>query len=340
MSRTFDVAVVGTSGLVGEAVLELLAESRLPVGRLYPVDEEDGAGERVEFRGSHLRVEALDGFDFTKVQLALFCADAEVAAKYAAKAAATGCVVIDGSGQFSDEPEIPLVVAEVNPDALAGWRGHGIVAAADSATVQLALALKPLQAAAGLERLSVVSCEAVSADGRAGVEELARQSASLLSGRPAEGGRYPRQIAFNLLPQVGELEADGRTHGEARLVRELRRVLAQPALEVAVTRLRVSVFHGYAQAVHISTRIPLGAAGARDLLAEAPGVLVLDKGKPGGYPTPATEAAIQDEVYVGRIRADDARPRELELWIVADDVRRGAALNCIRIAERLVETYL
>jgi aspartate-semialdehyde dehydrogenase len=338
--KTFDVAVVGATGAVGTALLEILAERKFPVGKVHALASERSAGGRVEFAGRDLVVQDLATFDFSQVQIGLFSAGASVSKVYAPKAAAAGCVVIDNTSQFRYQDDIPLVVTEVNPEALAGYKNHGIIANPNCSTMQLVVALKPIHDAAGIERINVATYQAVSGAGRSALETLARETALLLNGKPLEeGGKFPKQIAFNVLPQVDEFQDNGYTREEMKMVWETHKIL-DPAIQVSATCVRVPVFYGHSEAVHIETKAKISADKVRSLLAKAPGVVVLDEHRPGGYPTPVTEASGQDPVYVGRIREDLSHPRGVALWVVADNIRKGAALNSVQIAELLVKSYL
>lgn len=340
MTRKFDVAVVGATGAVGEMMLEVLAERGFPVGEVHALASQRSAGKRVAFGARQLKVADLASFDFAKVQLALFSAGAKVSAEHAPRAAAAGCVVIDNSSQFRQDPEVPLVVAEVNPEALAGHRARRIVANPNCSTMQMVVALKPLHDAATIERINVATYQSVSGAGRRAVEELGRQSALLLNGMPIEPEVFPRQIAFNVIPHIDAFQDNGYTREEMKMVWETRRILGAPDLQVNPTAVRVPVFYGHSEAVHLETRRKLTAAEARTLLERAPGVRVLDDRVPGGYPTPVSEAAGKDPVWVGRIREDLSHPRGLDLWVVSDNIRKGAALNAVQLAELLVKDHL
>lgn len=338
--KTFDIAVVGATGAVGSAMLEILAERKFPVGKVHALASERSAGGRVEFAGRELVVQDLATFDFSQAQIGLFSAGASVSKAYAPKAAAAGCVVIDNTSQFRYDDDVPLVVTEVNPGALAGYKTHGIVANPNCSTMQLVVALKPIHDAVGIERISVATYQAVSGAGRSALETLARETALLLNGKPLEeGGKFPKQIAFNVLPQVDEFQDNGYTREEMKMVWETHKIL-DPAIQVSATCVRVPVFYGHSEAVHIETRTKISADKVRSLLAKAPGVVVLDERRPGGYPTPVTEASGRDPVYVGRIREDLSHPRGVALWVVSDNLRKGAALNSVQIAELLVKSYL
>lgn len=341
MDRQFAVVVVGATGLVGETLIEVLAERAFPVAELYPLASARSLGRDVSFRGRSLAVHELAGFDFERSDFALFCAGAAVSREHAPRAAAAGCIVIDSTEAFRDRDDVPLVVPEVNPQALEAVTRGGLVASPDSRTLQLVVALKPLHDAAQLERVDVVTYESVSGAGREALETLARESIAALSGRGrAAAVRAEGPIAFNCVPQIDGFGDHGFTRAEIGLVYETRRLLGAPQLPVNATAVRVPVFYGHSEVVHVSTRAPLSAARSRELLENAPGVTVLDEPCAGGYPTVATEAANRDTVYVGRIREDLAPDRGLNLWIVADNVRRGAAMNSVQIAEALARRLI
>jgi aspartate-semialdehyde dehydrogenase len=338
--KTFDVAVVGATGAVGAALLEILVERKFPVGKVHALASERSAGGRVPFGGSELVVGKLADFDFSKVQIGLFSAGASISEQYAPEAAAAGCVVIDNTSRFRYDADVPLVVPEVNPQALAGYKQRGIIANPNCSTIQM-MVLKPIYDAVGITRINVATYQAVSGAGRRGIEQLSRETALLLNGKPVEeGGRFPKQVAFNVLPQVDEFQDNGYTREEMKMVWETQKILGDPDLRVNATCVRVPVFYGHSEAVHIETRAKITAPEARALLAKAPGVVVLDERRPGGYPTAVTEAAQGDAVYVGRIREDLSHPLGLDLWVVGDNLRKGAALNSIQVAELLVKTYL
>ena len=340
MSRTFDIAVVGATGAVGETILSILAERNFPVGKVYPLASSRSAGSKVEFKGQMLTVQNLAEFDFSKVQIALFSAGGSVSAEYAPKAAAAGCVVIDNTSHFRYDDDIPLVVPEVNPHAIAQYKNRGIIANPNCSTIQMLVALKPIHDAVGIERINVCTYQAVSGTGKEAIEELATQTANLLNVKSVQAQVYPKQIAFNVLPHIDVFQDNGYTKEEMKMVWETQKIMEDPSIRVNPTTVRVPVFYGHSEAVHIETREKITAEAARELLAKAPGVVVMDERKPGGYPTAVTEAANHDPVFVGRIREDISHPRGLDLWVVADNVRKGAALNSIQIAEILIKEYL
>jgi len=340
MADKYDVAVVGATGAVGETMISILEERNFPVGALYLLASSRSAGKTVMFNGSSVRVTDLAEFDFSQVQIGLFSAGGSISAEYAPKAAAAGCVVVDNTSQFRQEPDIPLVVPEVNPEALAGYGTRNIVANPNCSTIQMLVALKPIYDAVGIERINVATYQAVSGTGKEAIEELAGQTARLLNGQSIESDVYPKQIAFNALPHIDSFEGNGYTREEMKMVWETRKIFDNPDIQVNPTCVRVPVFYGHSEAVHIETVDKLSAEEARALLSNAPGVVVMDEREDGGYPTAVGDSAGTDPVFVGRIREDISHPRGLDLWIVADNVRKGAALNSVQIAELLTETYL
>ena len=338
-AKTFDVAVVGATGLVGETLFQVLEERSFPVGQIYPLASNRSLGKAITFRGKRHPVLELADFDFGRVQIGLFSAGAAVSKEYAPKAAAAGCIVIDNTSEFRYDEDIPLIVPEVNLHALGQYRKRGIIANPNCSTIQLVVALKPIYDAVGIERIQVATYQAVSGAGREAVEELAEQSLALMSGRaPGLARAVPKRIAFNCVPQIDRFEDNGYTREEMKIVWETRKILEDPRIRVSATAVRVPVFYGHSEAVSIETRSKITAAEARALLKKAPGVEVLDERRAGGYPTAATEAANRDTVYVGRIREDLSADRGLNLWVVADNVRKGAATNSVQIAEALAAT--
>ena len=331
-SKQFKVAVVGATGAVGEAMLAVLAERKFPVSELVALASERSAGERVAWRNREVLVRNLADFDPAGVDIALFSAGGDVSREHAPRFAAAGAVVIDNSSAFRADADVPLVVAEVNPETLRN-RPKGIIANPNCSTMQLMVALAPLHRAAGIERINVATYQSVSGTGRRALEELGRQTAGLLNFHSVEPEVYPVQIAFNVIPHGGDFLDNGYTSEEMKLVWETRKILGDESIGVNATVVRVPVFYGHSEAVAIETRDKLTAADARELLRKAPGIELVDEPVAGGYPTPVTHASGRDPVYVGRIREDLSHPRGLNLWIVADNIRKGAALNAIQIAE-------
>jgi aspartate-semialdehyde dehydrogenase len=339
MRTTYNVAVLGATGAVGETMLTILEQRNFPVGLVYPLASARSAGRAVEFRGESLEVLDVAGFDWSQAQIGLFSAGASVSAQWAPIAAAAGCVIIDNTSQFRYQDDIPLVVPEVNPQAIALYKNHGIIANPNCSTIQLLVALKPIHDAVGIERINVCTYQAVSGTGRKAIEELAQQTADLLNGKPVQAVVYPKQIAFNVLPHIDVFQENGYTKEEMKMVWETRKILGDDSIMVNPTAVRVPVFYGHSEAVHIETREKITAQHARELLCKAPGVTVIDEPIPGGYPTAVTDAAGQDPVFVGRIREDISHPRGLNLWVVSDNVRKGAALNSVQIAEELINNF-
>jgi aspartate-semialdehyde dehydrogenase len=339
MRTTYNVAILGATGAVGETMLSILEQRNFPVGAVYPLASARSAGRAVEFKGESLEVMDVAGFDWGQAQIGLFSAGASVSAQWAPIAAAAGCVIVDNTSQFRYQDDIPLVVPEVNPQAIALYKNHGIIANPNCSTIQLLVALKPIHDAVGIERINVCTYQAVSGTGRKAIEELAQQTADLLNGRPVQPVVYPKQIAFNVLPHIDVFQENGYTKEEMKMVWETRKILGDDSIRVNPTAVRVPVFYGHSEAVHIETREKITAQQARDLLCKAQGVTVVDEPIPGGYPTAVTDAAGQDPVFVGRIREDISHPRGLNLWVVSDNVRKGAALNSVQIAEVLVSNF-
>ena len=340
MNREYDVAVVGATGAVGEAMISILEERNFPVRKLYLLASERSAGKTIMFHGKSVRVTDLAEFDFRQVQIGLFSAGASISEKFAPVAAAAGCVVIDNTSQFRRDEDVPLIVPEVNIEALAGYSARNIIANPNCSTIQMLVALKPIYDAVGIERINVATYQAVSGTGKQAIEELAGQTASLLNGQEVVREVYPKQIAFNVLPQIDTFQENGYTREEMKMVWETRRIFDDSAIQVNPTCVRVPVFFGHSEAVHIETVDKITAQQARLLLEKAPGIIVMDDRVDGSYPTAVTESAGTDGVFVSRIREDISHPKGLDMWIVADNVRKGAALNSVQIAESLISIYL
>ena len=339
MSEAIDIAVVGATGAVGEAMMEILEQREFPVGKLYALASERSAGKTVRFRGKSITVSDLAEFDFSKTAIALFSAGGSVSEEHAPRAAASGCVVIDNTSHFRRREDIPLVVPEVNPGALAAYRSTRIIANPNCSTIQMLVALKPIYDAVGISRINVATYQAVSGTGKATIEELAGQTARLLNGQPTEAKVYSKQIAFNALPHIDTFEENGYTREEMKMVWETQKILEDPDITVNATCVRVPVFYGHSEAVHIETNTKITADAARKLLEDAPGVTLTDGREDGAYPTAVTDGAGSNPVFVGRIREDISHPTGLNLWVVADNLRKGAALNSIQIAELLVKEH-
>ncbi|MFW6092520.1 MAG: aspartate-semialdehyde dehydrogenase [Pseudomonadota bacterium] len=334
--KPVNVAIAGATGAVGEALVEILEEREFPVDRLYLLASERSEGKEVRFRGQTLRVERLDQFDFSQVQIGLFSAGGALSAEFAPKAAAAGCVVVDNTSQYRYEPDIPLIVPEVNAHRLDEYTNRNIVANPNCSTIQMVVALKPLHDAARITRINVATYQAVSGGGAGAVRELASQTANLLNAKEISIEKMPKQIAFNAIPHIDVFQDNGYSKEEMKMVWETQKILESGDVQVNPTCVRVPVFYGHSEAVHLETERKLTADEARELLRGAPGVEVLDDLAHEGYPTAVTEGSGTDPVYVGRIREDISHPRGLDLWVVADNVRKGAALNSVQIAELLL----
>jgi len=340
MSKTFDVAVVGATGVVGEAMLDILSQRKFPVGKVYALASERSLGRTVSFGKQELDVDDLAGFDFSKVAIGLFSAGGSVSAEYAPKAAAAGCVVVDNTSHFRYDDEIPLVVPEVNPEKIADYANKGIIANPNCSTIQMVVALKPIYDAVGIERINVCTYQAVSGAGRSAVEELVRQTSMLLNGRPLDLKGPAKQFAFNAIPHIDVFQDNRYTKEEMKMVWETRKILGDESILVNPTAVRIPAFYGHSEAVHIETRDKITAAQVVDLLSKAPGIKVIDGVETGRYPTAVSDASGADPVFVGRIREDITHPRGIDLWVVADNIRKGAALNSVQIAEILAKKYL
>ena len=340
MSKKVNVAVVGATGVVGEVMLSILAERKFPLSRVHAVASSRSAGEKIEFMGGDLIVEDLETFDFNGIDIGFFSPGASVSSVYAPKAVEAGCVVIDNTSEFRYDDDIPLVVPEVNPHAIAQYTQRSIIANPNCSTIQMVVALKPIHDAVGIERVNVCTYQSVSGTGKEGITELAIQTAAILNGKPLKCNTYPKQIAFNVLPHIDPFQDNGYTKEEMKLVWETQKILEDQSILVNPTTARVPVFYGHSEAVHIETRNKIGIEKVRSLLQAMPGVILLDDRKDGGYPTAATEGAGTDPVFVGRIREDISHPRGIDFWVVSDNVRKGAALNSIQIGEILVKDYL
>ncbi|MCH9769784.1 MAG: aspartate-semialdehyde dehydrogenase [Gammaproteobacteria bacterium] len=334
MTVEYSVAIVGATGVVGEVFLEVLAERQFPIKEIHALASENSVGETVVFAGKSIKVTLLDDFDFSTVDYAFFSAGSKVASLYAPKAADVGCIVIDNSSQFRYDPDIPLVIPEVNPGALENYRERNIIANPNCSTIQMLVALKPIYQEAGITRINVATYQAVSGAGSAAIAELAKQTAELLNGGDIEENVLPRQIAFNVVPQIDQFQENGYTREEMKMYWETQKIFNDPDIQVNATAVRVPAFYGHSEAINIETIQPLEINHAIQLLQDAQGIEVLED---RDYPTAVTHAASQDKVYVGRIRQDISHPNGINMWVVADNVRKGAALNAVQIAELLVQ---
>ncbi|WP_019555905.1 aspartate-semialdehyde dehydrogenase [Thiomicrorhabdus arctica] len=340
MTKLYDIAVVGATGAVGETILKVLQERNFPVGNLYPLASSRSAGKKILFAGKWIKVLDLAEFDFSQAQIGLFSPGASVSKIYAPKAAAAGCIVIDNTSEFRYDDDVPLVVPEVNPDAVAGYKARGIIANPNCSTIQMMVALKPIYDAVGIKRINVATYQAVSGTGKNAIEELAKQTANLLNMKPVEIEVYPKQIAFNVIPQIDVFMENGYTKEEMKMVWETHKIMGDPNIKVNPTAVRVPVFFGHSEAIHIETDRKITAAEAKDLMKAAEGIVLIDEHIDGGYPTAVSDAADTNPVYVGRIREDISTENGLNIWVVADNVRKGAATNTIQIAELLIKDHI
>lgn len=340
MTKLYDIAVVGAASIAGEALLALLNERNFPLGRIYLLDAGTGGEEDVEFKGESVTLQELDGFDFSQVQLAFFLTSELVSTEYVSHATQNGCVVIDTSRAFRYDEDVPLVIPEVNPESMDGFRQRDLIACPSSATVQLLMALKPIDDAVGIESIQVTALLAVSELGKAGQEELGRQTMSMLSFKDIEKGVFPAQIAFNLIPQCGPFESNGYSHEETDLILGAKKILSNGKINIQASAIQAPVFFGHSEVVHIQTREAVTADKIGEILDNTAGLVVADPSRPETYPTPVSSASGKDDVYVGRIREDLVAETGISLWIVADNIRRGIAINSVQIAEILVKDYL
>jgi aspartate-semialdehyde dehydrogenase len=340
MTKLYDIAVVGATGAVGETILKVLQERNFPVGNLYLLASSRSAGKKILFAGKWIVVLDLAEFDFSKAQIGLFSPGASVSKTYAPKAAAAGCIVIDNTSEFRYDDEIPLVVPEVNPEAVAGYKKHGIIANPNCSTIQMMVALKPIYDAVGISRINVATYQAVSGTGKNAIEELAKQTANLLNMKPVEVEVYPKQIAFNVIPQIDVFMDNGYTKEEMKMVWETKKIMNDANIKVNATAVRVPVFFGHSEAIHIETDRKITAAEAKTLMEAAEGIVLIDEHVDGGYPTAVSDAADTNPVYVGRIREDITMENGLNIWVVADNVRKGAATNTVQIAELLIKDHI
>ncbi|GKT12228.1 MAG: aspartate-semialdehyde dehydrogenase [Thiomicrorhabdus sp.] len=340
MTKLYDIAVVGATGAVGETILKVLEERNFPVGNLYPLASSRSAGKKIQFNGKWVKVLDLEKFDFSTVQIGLFSPGSSVSKVYAPKAAEAGCIVVDNTSEFRYDDDVPLVVPEVNPDAVAGYKARGIIANPNCSTIQMLVALKPIHDAVGLKRVNVATYQAVSGTGKEAIEELATQTANLLNMKTVETKVYPKQIAFNCIPQIDVFMDNGYTKEEMKMVWETKKIMGDDSILVNPTAVRVPVFFGHSEALHIETKKKITAAEAKALMEAADGIVLVDEHVDGGYPTAVSDAANTNPVYVGRIREDITTENGLNIWVVADNVRKGAATNTVQIAELLIKDYI
>jgi aspartate-semialdehyde dehydrogenase len=338
MTTAYNVAIIGATGIVGSTTLSILEERNFPIGQLHLLASERSAGETRLFNGKPIIIEDLATFDFSKTTLSFFCAGNDISAQYAEKAASLGNIVIDKSSHYRYDTDIPLVVPEVNEASIAQFRNKNIIANPNCNTIPLVVALKPIYDQVGITRINVVTYQSVSGGGKEAMVELSEQTHQIMEGKPIHPKIFPQQIAFNVLPHIDSFQANGYTREEMKIVWEMRKIFNDDAIAINPTAVRVPVYCGHSAAVHLETHQRLSAADALAILNTAPGVKVISGDHP--YPTPVKDAAGKDAVYVGRIREDLSHTHGLNFWIVTDNLRKGAALNGIQIAEKLVAHYL
>ncbi|RUO21124.1 aspartate-semialdehyde dehydrogenase [Aliidiomarina iranensis] len=337
MSIEVNVAVLGATGLVGKQMMECLEERGFPVKQLFPLASSRSAGTEVSFRGEDLLVEDAENFDWSQVEIAFFSAGGSISEIYAPRAADAGCVVIDNTSQFRYQPDIPLVVPEVNAHAIAEFRNRNIIANPNCSTIQMLVALKPIHDEFGIERINVATYQSVSGAGASAMDELAQQTSKLLNGLPAEPEAFSRQIAFNAIPQIDVFLDNDYSKEEMKMHWETQKIFGDESIMVNATAVRVPVFFGHAEAIHLETRLPVDVERVKALLQQAEGVELRELNDE--FPTQVSDASGKDTVFVGRVRKDFTHPNGLNLWVVADNIRKGAATNSVQIAEHLLRDY-
>ncbi len=337
--RSYNVAVVGATGAVGHEMINVLEQRRFPVNEIKLLASTRSAGEKLEFRGEDVTVEVLGEDSFKGVEIGLFSAGGSISEKFAPVAAREGCVVIDNTSAFRMDPQVPLVVPEVNPHAIGQYTSKNIIANPNCSTIQMVVALKPIHDVARIKRIVVSTYQAVSGTGKEAIEELERQTRAIFTAQEIEVNVYPHQIAFNCLPHIDVFLENGYTKEEMKMVNETRKIMEDESIRVTATTVRVPVFYGHSESVNIETEAKITPQEVRDLLAKAPGVVVEDDPSLMKYPL-AIYAAGRDETFVGRIREDESIETGINMWIVSDNVRKGAALNAVQIAEVLIDRYL
>ena len=338
--KKYNVAIVGATGAVGEVMLEMLSARGFPVKEVYVLASERSEGKKVMFGSKPLSVTNLASFDFKDADIGLFSAGGDISAEYAPQAAASNCIVIDNTSHFRYENDVPLIIPEVNCCQIKDYKNRNIIANPNCSTIQMLVALKPIYDAVGIKRITVSTYQAVSGSGSGAVNELAKQTAELLNGRKAECEVYPTQIAFNVLPHIDKFLDNGYTKEEMKMNWETVKIFGDEDIKVSATCVRVPVFYGHSEAIQIETSQHISEDEARELLRSANGVTIMDERRDGGYPTAVLEATGEDSVFVGRIRQDLSLSNGLSLWVVSDNLRKGAALNSIQIAEELIKNHI
>jgi aspartate-semialdehyde dehydrogenase len=337
--RTYSVAVVGATGAVGNEMIKVLEQRNFPVGKLTLLASARSVGKKLAYRGAEIAVQELKEDSFAGIEIGLFSAGGSISTKFAPIAASAGCVVVDNTNAFRMDPDIPLVVPEVNAEAIALYKKRRIIANPNCSTIQMVVALKPIYDAVGIKRVIVSTYQSVSGTGKKAIEELELQSKAILSGQKPVIKVYPHQIAFNCLPHIDVFLENGYCREEMKMVNETKKIMNDPEIGVTATTVRVPVFKSHSESVNVETRKKITAAQVRELLSKAPGVKVVDNPKERSYPL-AIDAAGRDETFVGRIREDESIPNGINLWVVSYNIRKGAALNAVQIAEILISKYL
>jgi len=338
----FNIAVVGATGLVGNTIVEILEQRNFPIKKLFLLASSRSAGDTLLFKNRPIEVHDLANFDFKleKIDIAFFSAGGSVSSKYVKIAAAAGCIVIDNTSHFRYQKDIPLIIPEVNPDDLEIYKNTNIIANPNCATIQSLLVLKPIYDLVGISKIDFVTYQSVSGTGRAAISELVIQTTNALNGRPTEPKVYPKQIAFNILPHIDVFEENGYTKEEMKMVWETHKILHDDTIKITATTARVPTLYGHSVAMHIVTKKPIKANLARNTLSKAPGVTVMDDPKNNIYPTIIPDTIGSDQTMVGRIRNFLNDDNGLAMWVVADNVRKGAALNAVQIAEMLLSRHM
>lgn len=339
MKKKYSIAVVGATGAVGEEMLKILGERKFPIRKILPLASERSEGKTVIFRGKEVRVSVLRKDSFKGIDIALFSAGGSVSKEFAPLAAGAGVVVIDNTSAFRQEPDVPLVVPEVNPEDIAGYTKRNIIANPNCSTIQMVVVLKPIHDTAVIKRVVVSTYQATSGAGRRAMDELSNQVLAIFNQGEEKVEVFPHQIAFNAIPHIDVFLPNAYSREEMKMVWETKKIMKDSSIRVTATTVRVPVFHSHGEAINIETRRKIRANKVREILMSAPGVVVADDPAKNVYPLPR-EATGKDQVFVGRIRDDESIARGINLWVVADNIRKGAALNAIQIAEILIEKYL
>ncbi len=337
--KKYNVVVGGATGAVGNEMVSILEERDFPVNQLKLLSSTRGAGTKMEFKGKEYTVEVMTESSFTGMDIGLFSPGGSVSEKFAPIAGKSGCVVIDNTSAFRMDPQVPLIVPEVNAHAIAQYPNKNIISNPNCSTIQMVVALKPIHDAARIKRIVVSTYQAVSGTGKRAIQELEDQVLAIYNNKDVQKQVYPHQIAFNCLPHIDVFFENGYTKEEMKMVNETKKIMEDDSIRVTATTVRVPVFYGHSEAVNIETEKKLTVAQVREILSKAPGVRVVDNPKKLEYPL-AIDAAGKDETFVGRIREDESIPNGINLWVVADNIRKGAALNAVQIAEILIQKYL